>query len=110
MSDNNLKPMTELMKEFRDKGYVYDFIMKNKKFLNSSTKKEYRPEDISIEEEYRFEGDSNPDDMAILYVIQTTQGEKGLAVNGYGVSADSDMDDFLMRAEDMKRGGRRESL
>ncbi len=105
MSDNNLKPMAELMKEFRDKGYTYDFVMKNKKFINSSTTMDYRPDDIIIEEEYRFEGDSNPDDMSILYIIQTAQGEKGLAVNGYGISADPDMDDFLMRARDMTRGG-----
>lgn len=105
MSDNNLKPMTELMKEFRDKGYTYDFVMKHKKFINSSTTKDYRPDDITIEEEYRFEGDTNPDDMSILYVIQTALGEKGLAVNGYGVSADPDMDDFLMQARDMTRGG-----
>lgn len=105
MLDNNLRPMTELMKEFREKGYVSDFVMKDKQFINSSTGKNYIPGDITIEKEYRFEGDSNPDDMSILYIIQTADGEKGLAVNGYGISADPDLDDFLMRARDMTRGG-----
>jgi len=104
MSDNNLKPMIELMKEFRDKGYSSDFVMKDKQFINSSTRKDYMPGDIIIEKEYRFEGDSNPDDMSILYIIQTADGEKGLAVNGYGVSADPDLDDFLMQVRDATRG------
>jgi hypothetical protein len=33
---------------------------------------------------YRFEGDSNPDDNTVLYVIETSRGEKGLLLDAYG--------------------------
>ncbi len=100
MANHNLKPMIEIMEDLRNEGFELDFVMKNKKFVSSSTEKDYVPGDITIVDEYRFEGDSNPDDMSILYAIRTKDGEKGLAVNGYGVSADPDMDAFLMDAQD----------
>jgi hypothetical protein len=38
---------------------------------------------------YRFEGESDPSDEAILYAISSEKhGLKGLLVNGYGVSSD----------------------
>lgn len=36
---------------------------------------------------YRFEGNTNPDDNAILYAIETARGEKGLLLDAYGVYA-----------------------
>jgi hypothetical protein len=33
---------------------------------------------------YRFEGASNPDDNVVLYVIETSRGEKGLLLDAYG--------------------------
>ncbi len=36
-----------------------------------------RPKDLVIREYYRFEGISDPDDMAILYAIESTGGVRG---------------------------------
>ena len=45
------------------------------------------PEDVVIAEYHRFEGVSDPDDMAILYAIDAG-GVRGTLVDAFGVYAD----------------------
>jgi hypothetical protein len=41
---------------------------------------------------------SNPDDQSILYAISSTKlGVKGVLVNGYGISADSETNDLIAK-------------
>jgi hypothetical protein len=42
-----------------------------------------------IDKFYRFEGDSNPDDNAIIFAISSKDGWKGTLLDAYGVYADS---------------------
>jgi hypothetical protein len=49
-----------------------------------------RPADVLIREVHRFEGVSDPDDMAVLYVIESPTGIHGTPVDAYGVYADPD--------------------
>ena len=44
--------------------------------------------DFEIVEFYRFEGDSDPSDEAVVYAIESTTGKKGVLVSGYGISAE----------------------
>jgi hypothetical protein len=39
-------------------------------------------------EVYRFEGNTDPADEAIVYGIESTSGMKGVLVTGYGISAE----------------------
>lgn len=47
-----------------------------------------RVEDLVIREIYRFEGISDPDDMAIVYGIEGQRGLKATVVDAFGVYAD----------------------
>ena len=47
------------------------------------------PSDFRIDEFYRFEGASNPDDNSIVYAISSNQGIRGVLVDAYGVYSDS---------------------
>ena len=47
-----------------------------------------RPKDLVIREYYRFEGVSDPDDMAILYSIESTSGVRGTLADAFGVYSD----------------------
>jgi hypothetical protein len=47
--------------------------------------KTFRAEDLTIREFYRFEGVSDPDDMSIVYAIESRDGTRGTLVDAYGV-------------------------
>lgn len=84
-------------------GYVHDFKVTDGRLhtLDPATTKSYTPDEVTIVDFYRFEGESNPDDMSILYAIEANDGVKGTIASAYGVYADSDIDDFLKTVEDL---------
>lgn len=47
-----------------------------------------RPENLVVREIYRFEGVSDPGDMAIIYAIESTTGVRGALVDAFGVYSD----------------------
>ncbi len=44
--------------------------------------------DFEIVEVYRFEGNTDPSDEAVVYAIESVNGMKGILVSGYGISAE----------------------
>ncbi|HEV3251772.1 MAG TPA: phosphoribosylpyrophosphate synthetase, partial [Puia sp.] len=60
------------------------------------------PSEFEITEMYRFEGNSDPADEAVVYAIESKHGQKGVLVNGYGISADS-LGVEMMQKLSMKR-------
>jgi len=100
MARHNLIPMEEAMRSLRKKGYTEDFRLEKDHLVINGKNSTFTPAEITIEEQVRFEGDSNPDDMSILYAIATSSGDKGLIVNGYGISADRELDAFLRASEE----------
>jgi len=49
--------------------------------------KYYQPEDLKIVRSFRFEGESNPDDSSILYVIEANDGLVGYTIDTYGAAS-----------------------
>ena len=84
-------------------GYTQDFNVVDGRLLTigNDSNKSYAPDEVTIVDFYRFEGESNPDDMSILYAIETHDGVKGTISTAYGVYADTDTDDFLKQVEDL---------
>ncbi|APG59260.1 phosphoribosylpyrophosphate synthetase [Christiangramia salexigens] len=70
-----------------EEGYKNDFNLLDEKIEITSSKKTFGVDEFEVDKVLRFEGMSNPDDNAILYAITTTNGEKGILVDGYGVSS-----------------------
>jgi hypothetical protein len=47
-------------------------------------------EEFEIDEFYRFEGESNPDDMSIIYAVSSTKYNlKGVLINAFGTYANT---------------------
>jgi len=61
------------------------------------TPKTFRPDEVVIREYRRFEGVSDPDDMSIVYAIETEGGIRGTLVDAYGVYADPAVSAFLSK-------------
>ena len=84
-------------------GYNQDFTVVDGRLqtFGHDSNKSYAPSEVTIVDFYRFEGESNPDDMSILYAIEASDGVKGTISAAYGVYADTDTDDFLKQVEDL---------
>jgi hypothetical protein len=85
-----------------EKGYTEDFQFSSGS-LTTHAKDHYAPVDITIPNFYRFEGYSDPEDNAILYLIETTDGKKGTLIDAYGTYADAKLANFIRAVEDIKK-------
>ena len=72
--------------DLRRRGYTEDFNLQEACLVCNAT--EYDPNEFEIHEVYRFEGNTDPADEAIVYGIEGKDGTKGILVNGYGYSSD----------------------
>ena len=46
---------------------------------------------------HRFEGESDPGDLAIVYAVECDDGSKGCLIDAYGVYADKEVGSFLQK-------------
>ena len=77
--------VTEAVSGLKQRGYNKDFSLRENCIICDEIK--YHPEDFEIVEVYRFEGDTDPADEAIVYAIESKTGDKGILVSGYGIYA-----------------------
>ena len=54
----------------------------------------YQPQDLKIIKTYRFEGESDPSDSSILYVMEANDGSLGYSVDAYGAFSNHDDVDY----------------
>lgn len=63
--------------------------------------KYYQPEQLEIVKVLRFEGESDPSDMAVLYIIRTHDGIIGYSLDAYGAYSSHELeegyDNFIRR-------------
>lgn len=102
MSDASHKEMDTLstvMEKLRLKNQDNEFRMLEKGF-GSGNGKYYEANELKIIRTYRFEGDSNPADSSILYLIEANDGKIGYSLDAYGVYSNNDderYDDFIRK-------------
>jgi hypothetical protein len=83
-----------------NQGYDKEFMLMDEGLKCLQTGELFQPDDIRIIEHQRFEGISDPDDMAILYVIETNTGAKGLIIDAFGIYANKDLISFMNEVQD----------
>jgi len=82
--------LSEAVNALVQKGYTADFSIKPECLHCASLDLNLHPEEFKIDEFYRFEGMSNPDDNSVVYAISSNDGSiKGLLVDAYGVYAEN---------------------
>jgi hypothetical protein len=78
--------VTEAVTGLRERGFTMDFNLQENCLVCHEHK--FDVNDFEIVEVYRFEGDTDPADEAVVYAIQSDNGLKGILVGGYGVSSE----------------------
>jgi hypothetical protein len=77
--------VTAAVSGLKKRGYILDFNLEENCIVCHTGK--FNPADFEITEIYRFEGNTDPADEAIVYAIESNKGDKGILVNGYGPSS-----------------------
>lgn len=79
----------------KQRGYDHEFRLKpDGKLQSLAIEQTFEPDDFKIVRTYRFEGDSNPSDSAVLYLMEHKDGLIGYIINAYGAYDDYDGDLF----------------
>ena len=95
--------LIDALKDLRNRGYSLDFNLhgqSNKLLVNEI---EIHPEHFKINEIYRFEGMSNPDDSSVLYAIESKYGTKGVLVDSYGMYAESFTPEMVIKIKQYRK-------
>ena len=79
------------------RGFTEDFRVVDGKLRAAGTRETFRPEELVISEFHRFEGISDPDDMAIVYGVEARNGVRGTVVDAFGVYSDPALSALMAR-------------
>lgn len=91
-----MQTLSETLNELRCSGMNVDLrIDENSRLKVNDQPGRFQPKDVRLMWTRRFEGQSNPEDMAILYGLQLPDGQIGVLVDGYGPASDSDITTFI---------------
>ena len=92
--------LSETMNDLRKEGYVEDFNLQQNCLECRNGKFKVFADEFKVDKYYRFEGDSNPSDSAILYAISSDNHQlKGILVNAYGIYSEPVTDELLQKLE-----------
>lgn len=98
-----MKTLSECITAALGRGYSENFKVSAIGLTTADEKSVYSPQDIRITNFYRFEGNSNPDDNSILYLIETDDRKKGTLVDAYGVYAETLITNFIRQVTDIQK-------
>lgn len=91
------------------RGFTASFMVDGDRLRICDTDRRYRPQDVTIRDYYRFEGTSDPDDMSVVYALETRDGVLGTLIDAFGAKADPAIATMLDRMR-VERPGERPPL
>ena len=96
MLSNDMNTISNVLDHLKVRNMDMEFQW-TKQGLKSEKGKIYNAQALSILRTYRFEGASDPDDSAILYIISASDGTTGYSLDAYGTNSnyDAEYDNFI---------------
>jgi hypothetical protein len=86
---NTYNNLVEATNDLMKRGYTENLSLEGDTVDDKEKKILMTADDFEIDEFYRFEGASNPDDASIIYAVSSSKYDlKGVIVNAYGAYAD----------------------
>ena len=95
MNVKSYSSMTEVMEDLRSRGFTANFEFLNQAFRDLESGKTFTADELTIVEHYRFEGASDPEDMSVVYAIESSDGTRGIIADAFGAYANPDLGAFL---------------
>lgn len=78
-----MSTLSEVLNTLKRRGYETEFIFSDKDGMQGFDQK-YLPIDLTLIRTYRFEGMSDPEDNAALYLLEDKSGNIGYIIDSYG--------------------------
>jgi len=103
LSSTEMKTLSACTKMLEDKGFKTPFLVSKEGIKSVSSDRMYKPNQVRIVDFYRFEGDSDPEDNAIIYAVEAISGERGLLIDAYGSEGDINISNFIVAIEDIHK-------
>ena len=99
-TSKSMTTYSQVLNILPERGYGKELNIKRAGASFDGSDKIHQPEQLKIVKVYRFEGESDPSDMAVIYLLHSESGEKGFLLNAYGTYSDEDnpyYDEFIKR-------------
>ena len=80
--------VSEALDELNENGFTYDFNLHEEDIIKNT-------QNYEIVHVYRYEGDSDPGDEAIVYGIKSSSGKKGVFVAGFSANTENEAAEVL---------------
>ena len=99
-TSKSMTTYSQVLNKLPAKGYGDEVKINRAGASFGDSKAIFQPEQLKIVKVYRFEGESDPSDMAVIYLIHGESGEKGYILNSYGTYSDEGnpyYDEFIKR-------------
>ncbi|HVV56642.1 MAG TPA: hypothetical protein VHC47_15010 [Mucilaginibacter sp.] len=85
----NFESLIDATNDLQKRGYTANLSLEGETIADKERNIQMEADDFGIDEFYRFEGESNPSDMSIVYGISSPKYNlKGILINAYGTYAD----------------------
>lgn len=81
--------VSKALDELNENGFNFDFNQHEDVIIKN-------PSHYEIKHIYRYEGESNPDDQAIVFGIQSKSGKKGVYVTGFAANSITEAAQILL--------------
>ena len=103
MKRTTYRTLVEALKKLEAAGYTASFKFTDGKLQCLDPQKTYKHDELQITEIHRFEGESDPADMSVLFALLCSDGVKGTVVSSYGAVADVKLLEFMDKVRIMDR-------
>ena len=80
--------VSEALNDLKNKGFTLDFNLHKETIIKN-------PNQFQIKHIYRYEGNTDPDEEATVYGLDSNSGEKGVFVSGYSANSNDEVDRVL---------------
>ena len=84
MENNRFTSESAAIEDLRKRGFTSTFVVENEGIRSTTTKEFFRPEELILREFHRFEGASDPEDMSVVYAVESKSGTRGVIVDAFG--------------------------
>ena len=92
MDSNNYDTLSLAVNSLTKEGFTENFQAEETAIKALYSKKEYNPNELKIVKTFRFDGMTNPQDDAVVFALEATDGTKGTLVMSYSAEHNQNLE------------------